>query len=60
MPGIKLKNLNDLKMFALAPRAVAVENARDQIKEAANSFTGSNEEDGVVRYILENWTGNRR
>ncbi len=53
-------NLNDLKMFALAPRAVAVENARDQIKEAANSFTGSNEEDGVVRYILENWTGNRR
>lgn len=49
-------NLNDLKMFALASRAVAVGNAQPQLKEKATHITGTNEEDGVVKFILDDFS----
>ncbi len=52
--------VNDLKMFALAHRAVAVKNALPQVKKVATHLTGSNEEDGVVKFILQNWAGKER
>ena len=45
-------NLNDVKMFKMAARAVAVANATDEIKQYANHVIGSNEEDSVVKFIL--------
>ena len=45
-------NLNDVKMFKTAARAVAVANATDEIKQYANHVIGSNEEDSVVKFIL--------
>ncbi len=46
-------NLNDVKMFKTAARAVAVANATDEIKQYANHVIGSNEEDSVVKFILQ-------
>ena len=45
-------NLNDVKMFKTAARAVAVANATDEIKQYAHHVIGSNEEDSVVKFIL--------
>jgi len=53
-------NLNDLKMFSFAQRAVAVENGQPRVKKAATHLTGSNGEDGVVKFILKNWAGKER
>ena len=44
-------NLNDVKMFKAAARAIAVENATSQIRQYATEVIGSNEEDSVVKYI---------
>ena len=46
-------NLNDVKMFKTAARAVAVANATDEIKQYAHHVIGSNEEDSVVKFILQ-------
>ncbi|MBN1584472.1 MAG: HAD hydrolase family protein, partial [Anaerolineae bacterium] len=48
-------NINDLKMFRLADRAIAVENAIEQVKAAATEVIGSNSEDSVVRFIRDDW-----
>lgn len=45
-------NTNDIKMFQIAARAVAVENAVAELKEYATEIIQSNEEDGVVKYIM--------
>ena len=44
-------NLNDLPMFAACDEKVAVANARDEVKAAADAICGPNEDDGVVRWI---------
>lgn len=45
-------NLNDLPMFAVADRAVAVGNALDKVKEAADVVIGRNYEDAVAEFII--------
>lgn len=57
--GISLKetmaigdNYNDLSMFKLAGRAVAMGNASDQIKAQCDIVTLTNEESGVAKAIL--------
>ena len=44
---------NDLKMFQLADRAVAVGNATEQLKSHAGVVIGPNESDSVVKFIQE-------
>jgi 5-amino-6-(5-phospho-D-ribitylamino)uracil phosphatase len=43
---------NDLPMFELAGRAVAVENAIPELKSIAHEVIGPHHEDSVVRYLL--------
>ncbi len=45
-------NLNDVKMFKMAGRAIAVGNATDEIKSYADEVIGLNEDDSVVKYIM--------
>ena len=42
---------NDLKMFQMADRAVAVGNATEQLKRHASAVIGTNETDSVVKFI---------
>jgi Cof subfamily protein (haloacid dehalogenase superfamily) len=42
---------NDLPMFAWAGRGVAVANAHRDVLSVADEVTGSNDEDGVARYL---------
>ena len=44
-------NLNDLEMIRYAGLGVAIGNARQEVKDAANAVTTSNEEDGVAQAI---------
>ena len=44
-------NLNDLSMFESATQAYAVENALEEVKNAATAVIGSNEADGVAEFI---------
>lgn len=46
-------NLNDLSMMEIADWSVAVANAVDEVKYAADETIGSNSADAVARYILE-------
>ncbi|MDE6267638.1 MAG: Cof-type HAD-IIB family hydrolase [Muribaculaceae bacterium] len=48
-------NLNDIPMFREADVAVAVENAFDEAKEAADVVIGRNSADAVARYIAEDF-----
>jgi hydroxymethylpyrimidine pyrophosphatase-like HAD family hydrolase len=43
--------INDLPMFAVAGRRVAVENAHPDVREAADEVTASNADDGVAVVI---------
>ena len=45
-------NANDIKMFKLAGKAIAVNNATNELKSYASEIIGSNEEDSVVKYIV--------
>ncbi|MCI0498196.1 MAG: Cof-type HAD-IIB family hydrolase [Planctomycetales bacterium] len=58
MTGHELKNLtvfgdhiNDIKMFQIAGKSVAVANAEDQLKRCADEVIESNKNDAVVKYI---------
>ncbi|ADD45791.1 HAD-IIB family hydrolase [Stackebrandtia nassauensis] len=42
---------NDLSMFAWAGRSIAVANAHDHVKAAADELTASNDDDGVAVYL---------
>lgn len=46
-------NINDIKMFKGADRAIAVENAKDELKIHATNIIGENEVDSVVDFILK-------
>ncbi len=46
--------INDLDMFRIADEAYAVENAVPELKAAATAVIGSNDEDGVAKWLREN------
>lgn len=46
-------NINDIKMFKGANRAIAVENAKDELKIHATYIIGENEADSVVDFITK-------
>ena len=46
--------INDLDMFHFADEAYAVENAVPELKAAATAVIGSNDEDGVAKWLREN------
>lgn len=45
-------NLNDLSMFRASDECYAVSNAKEQVKDAANDVIESNNDDGVVKFLL--------
>ena len=45
---------NDLDLFRVADEAYAMENAEEELKALATAVIGSNQEDGVARWLLEN------
>ncbi|MEH2291197.1 HAD family hydrolase [Nostoc sp.] len=49
--------INDIKMFKIAARAIAVANADAELKRYATLVIGSNTEDSVVKYIHQDWIG---
>ncbi|MGW1954868.1 HAD family hydrolase [Streptomyces sp. NPDC001920] len=46
-------HLNDLPMFDVADRTVAPANAHPAVRARATAVTASNDEDGIVRYLLD-------
>jgi Cof subfamily protein (haloacid dehalogenase superfamily) len=46
-------NLNDLGMFEVGGRRLAVSNSRPELQEKADSLIASNDEDGVAYYIQD-------
>lgn len=42
---------NDITMLQMAGTGIAVANAQPEVREAADGIAGSNDEDGVARYI---------
>ena len=44
---------NDLPLFSVADECYAVANAVPELKAAADGIIGSNEEDGVARWLME-------
>ncbi len=48
--------INDIKMFKVADRAIAVANADPQLKGYATLLIGSNTESSVVKYIHQDWS----
>ena len=46
-------SMNDIDMFAVADEAYAVENAMEELKQAATGVIGSNEEDGEAKWLYE-------
>ena len=46
-------HLNDLGLFAAAAHSVAPANAHPAVLEQADEVVGSNDEDGIVRYLLD-------
>lgn len=51
---------NDIPMFRISDECYAVENAVPELKEIATGVIGSNEEDGVAKWLSENWTGDKK
>lgn len=48
-------NLNDISMLEIADVAVAVGNARDEVKRVADVVTGTNADDAVARFIADDF-----
>lgn len=46
---------NDVTMFRIADECYAMANADDELKALATGVIGSNNEDGVARWLLENY-----
>jgi Cof subfamily protein (haloacid dehalogenase superfamily) len=46
-------HLNDLSMFAVAAHSIAPSNAHSEVLESAAEIVGSNDEDGIVRHLLD-------
>jgi len=49
--------MNDMPMFEAADECYAVANAVDELKRAATGVIGANYEDGVARWLEENYKG---
>ena len=49
--------INDLPLFEIADESYAMGNAAEEVKQAATAVIGSNNEDGVARWLLKNWNG---
>lgn len=47
-------NTNDIEMLKVSNKAIAVENAIDELKEIADEIIDSNINNGVLKYIKEN------
>lgn len=47
-------NVNDIEMFKISDKCYAVENAVDELKECATAVIGSNNDDGVARWLNKN------
>ena len=45
---------NDISMFEIADECYAVANAADELKDIATGIIGSNNDDGVAKWLLEN------
>ena len=45
--------VNDIPMFEISDECYAVENAVDELKAVATGIIGSNEEDGVAKWLLD-------
>jgi 5-amino-6-(5-phospho-D-ribitylamino)uracil phosphatase len=45
-------NFNDLSLFRACDEKYAMKNAKDELKAVADAIIGSNEEDGVARFLL--------
>ncbi len=52
--------INDLDMFRIADEAYAVENAVPELKAAATAVIGSNDEDGVAKWLRGDWQVSKR
>ncbi len=50
--------INDIDMFKSANLAYAVENASEQLKKYATGIIGSNEEEGVIKFIEQDFHHN--
>ncbi len=50
---------NDLDLFEAADECYAVKNAVPELKKAATGVIGSNEEDGVAKWLKAEWDGRR-
>lgn len=48
---------NDLPMFEIADEAYAVENAVEELKKASTGVIGSNDEDGVAKWLEQRFAG---
>lgn len=46
-------HLNDLSMFAVAAHSIAPANAHPEVLASATQVVGSNDEDGIVRHLLD-------
>ena len=46
---------NDIPMFEISDECYAVSNAVEELKARATGVIGSNEEDGVARWLLDRW-----
>lgn len=46
---------NDLDMFEIADECYAVDNAVDELKQKATAVIGSNDENGVAKWLEMNW-----
>lgn len=46
--------INDIELFKIADKAVAVANANPELIPFATDFTDSNENDGVAKFIIKN------
>ena len=44
--------VNDIPMFRISDECYAVEHAMDELKAVATGIIGSNENDGVARWLL--------
>jgi hydroxymethylpyrimidine pyrophosphatase-like HAD family hydrolase len=52
-------HLNDLGLFAVATRSIAPANAHPAVLDRATEIVGSNDEDGIVRYLLDHYAASR-
>ena len=46
---------NDIDLFSIVDEAYAVSNASDALKQKATGIIGSNDEDAVAKWLLENY-----